>query len=209
MANTVKGTVATRKLAVLASDGVDGESFRLVREALLAAGASVQVIGPRLGTLETREGELVWIDQSLLTTSSVLFDAVYVPGGAESVGALLGDRDALDFVAEAYRHCKPISATSDGVRLLEASPGVLTSEPGDASEEDDKGNGHGNHDPGEGVVLSRARADARFVRSLIGAMGEHRFWNRARKNRLDAAASGDETRGRAPFPLAPRDAEPA
>jgi catalase len=64
--------------------------------------------------------EALLIDFSLLTASSVLFDAVYVPGGAQSVAALVGDRDAVEFVLEAYRHCKPIAATGDGAELLRA-----------------------------------------------------------------------------------------
>jgi catalase len=196
MANTVKGVVTTRRVAILAADGVDGESLGRIQDALLAAGARGFVVAPRLGTLETDDGDAVWIDHSLLTTASVLFDAVYVPGGADSVSALMTDRDALDFVAEAYRHCKPIAASSEGARLLEASPGVLPDSAGN-------GNGNGGDAAAEGVLVTSDAADAEFAWAFIAALGRHRFWDRSRRNRFGGALAGaDETRGRGPLPRA-------
>ena len=37
MANTVKDSAATRKVAILAADGVDGEAVAAMKQALLAA----------------------------------------------------------------------------------------------------------------------------------------------------------------------------
>jgi catalase len=196
MANTVKGIVATRRVAVLAADGVDGASLMRVKEALLFAGAQPQIVGPRLGSLETGDGDPVWIDHSLLTTSSVLFDAVYVPGGADSVAALMDDRDALDFVAEAYRHCKPIAASSDGVGLLRSIPGLQPAAAAGTGKGRRRGNGNGDELAEEGIVVSDGEADEDFLQAFLGALGEHRFWTRARRNRVGLASGGDETRGR-------------
>jgi hypothetical protein len=49
----------------------------------------------RLGYLAASEGGEFPIEYSLLTASSVLFDAIYVPGGEESVRALAAERDAV------------------------------------------------------------------------------------------------------------------
>ncbi len=106
------------------------------------------------------------------------------------------DRDALDFVTEAYRHCKPIAASSDGARLLEASPGVLPDSEGN-------GNGNGGDAAAEGVRVTSDAADAEFARAFIADLGRHRFWGRSRRNRFGGAYAGvDETRGRAPVPQA-------
>jgi len=205
MANSANGVVATRRVAILAADGVDGASVGRIQEALLAKGARGFVVAPRLGTLDTDDGDALMIDHSLLTTASVLFDAVYVPGGADSVAALMTDRDALDFVAEAYRHCKPIAASSDGARLLEASPGVL---PDSAGKGNGNGNGNGGDAAAEGVRVTSDGADAEFARAFIADLGRHRFWSRSRRNRFGGAYAGvDETRGRAPLPQA--EARPA
>jgi len=42
------------------------------------------------------------VDRSLLTVASVMYDAVFVPGGQAAVDALWGQGDARHFVAEAY-----------------------------------------------------------------------------------------------------------
>jgi catalase len=199
MANTVRGNAATRKVAILAADGVDGASVTAMKEALQFAGALPQVIGSRLGSLTAENGDALWIDHSLLTAHSVLFDAVYVPGGAASVAMLQGDRDAVEFVLEAFRHCKPIAASSEGVELLRACPGVVEER---RPARGRRGNGNENGDGafvGEGVLVAEGPATADFAQTFLAAVGEHRFWNRARKNRLDERAGGDETRGVAPL----------
>jgi len=193
MANTVKNSIATRKVAILAADGVDMVSLKRVKEALERGAASAKIVAPRLGTLQGEDGDELLIDFSLLTTSSVLFDAVYLPGGTRSVKALGADRDAIEFVTEAFRHCKAIVATSEGVELLRVCPGVLDAK--------SRGNGAGNGDAAaaEGVIVSREAADAMLIRRFLNAIAAHRFWNRARKNRL-GGATDDDTRGRAPIP---------
>jgi catalase len=181
MANTVKNLVATRKVAILASDGVDAASLRLVKEALEAGGAAGKIVAPRLGVLEADNGDELMIDFSLLTASSVLFDAVYVPGGAVSVAALIVERDAVEFVTEAFRHCKPIAATGEGVDLLRACPGVLSGSSESAA---------------QGVLASRDPASPAIAEQFLSAIAAHRFWDRPRKNRLGAQPDED-TRGRA------------
>ncbi|RYZ25817.1 MAG: catalase, partial [Sphingobacteriales bacterium] len=49
MANTIKESIETRKVAILAADGVDEGSLQTVKDALEAAGAVVEVIAPRQG----------------------------------------------------------------------------------------------------------------------------------------------------------------
>ena len=121
MANTRKEGIATRKVAILAGDGVDDVAVAGMKKALMAAGAQAKIVAPRLGTLTGIEGDQITIDCSFLTASSVLFDAIYIPGGEQSVGILKGDAKALIFVNEAYLHCKTIAATDAGVQLLLAA----------------------------------------------------------------------------------------
>ena len=59
-----------------------------MKKALTDAGAQAKLVAPRLGVLKSAKGAEVKVDFSLLTASSVLFDAVYVPGGEKSVKAL-------------------------------------------------------------------------------------------------------------------------
>ncbi|HYI12830.1 MAG TPA: catalase [Thermoanaerobaculia bacterium] len=185
MANTVKNTVATRRVAILASDGVDTASLKQVKDALEQSGAAAKIVAPRLGTLAGADGDRLLIDFSLLTTSSVLFDAVYVPGGTDSVNDLVAERDAIEFVTEAWRHCKPIAATGEGVELLRACPGVL--EPG-------SGKGDGSDASPLGVLTSSGPASPSLIQRFVEAIAQHRFWERSPKNK--ARGAGDDTRGR-------------
>ncbi|HEX7706600.1 MAG TPA: catalase [Thermoanaerobaculia bacterium] len=178
MENTPKDSIVTRKVALLAADGVNVGSVKRVKKALEDAGAMVKVVAPRLGTLKGDGGKLD-IDHSFLTTSSVLFDALYIPGGAKSIETLAGERDAIAFVTEAFRHCKPIAADGEGVELLRECPGLF---------------GSGGETP-EGVVTIENAADDAFARKFIDAIRQHRFWNRPRKNRVSMTPS-DDTRGR-------------
>ncbi|MDP9191035.1 MAG: catalase [Acidobacteriota bacterium] len=175
MANTIKNTIATRKVAVLAADGVDMASLKEMKDALELNGAAAKIVARRLGTLTGVDGDSILIDFSLLTASSVLFDAVYVPGGAASIATLSAERDAIEFVTEAYRHCKPIAATGEGVELLRASPGLL---------------GDGN----DNGVLTAGESSPTLIQRFIAALAAHRFWDRPRRNQMQGA--GDETRGR-------------
>jgi catalase len=206
MANTVKDTIATRRVAILAADGADADAIRLVREALIAGRAAPFVVAPHLGMLTLSNGEAIHIDQSLLTASSVLFDAVFVPGGAESASTLAEDRDAIEFVTDAFRHCKAIGATGEGAMLLRAIPGAVE------TAGDGKG---GDRLQAEGVILLENAAPAGrrrqisamdgFVGEFVRAIAAHRHWERMRKNRVTAPATGRETRGR---PLTPPEHRP-
>jgi catalase len=194
MADTVKDTARSRRISILVEDGVDAEALRSVRAVLLAEGALPVLVARRLGPLVDSEGGTHWVEQSLLTGSSVLFDAVYVPGGSGAF-ELASERDALDWVHEAYRHCKPIAATGEGVDLLRRCPGVL-----DGPQRGDGGDGgEGARDEG---LLASEEASEEFFAGFVAAIARHRFWERAGKNRLGAATGDRETRGYGIGPLA-------
>ena len=73
--NSKRGGIKTRKIAILAADGVDGRDLSSLKAALTAAGATAVVVGTRVGSLTTDKGKELKIDASLLNTGSVLYDA--------------------------------------------------------------------------------------------------------------------------------------
>ena len=111
-------SVETRKIAVLAADGVDADSLKEVLAALRARGAVCEVLAPHGGMLNGSTK----VDRPLPTMASVLYDAVLVAGGVDSLEALRVNGAAVRYVAEAYKHAKPIGALSDGVELLREAP---------------------------------------------------------------------------------------
>ncbi len=173
MANTVKSGIRTRRIAILAADGVDGGALSGIRKALEAAGAQPRIIAPRLGTLKTAEGHDVSIDSSFLTAGSVLFDAVFVPAGKSSFEALTAEPRAVAFVAEAYRHCKAIGATGEGRLLLHAA-GISTDDYGPTKK------GRKPSGPG-GVVIGRDAWTRGVAADFIQAVAQHRHWGRERQ----------------------------
>ena len=58
-ANTVKDTIKTRRIAILAADGVDGQSVADIKALAAANGAKAKVIAPHLGMLQVSGGPQV------------------------------------------------------------------------------------------------------------------------------------------------------
>ena len=185
MANTVKDGIATRKVAILAADGVDEAAVSGMKKALAAAGAQAKVVAPRLGILSGAKGAQVSIDFSLLTAASVLFDAVYVPGGEQSVEVLKGDAKALVFVDEAYLHCKTIAATDAGAELL------LAAHLGQDKAARSHAEGMRQSETkllitDEGIVTGRGAQMNQVASKFIKAMALHRHWDRELKDQVPA-----------------------
>jgi catalase len=113
--------IMTRKIAVLAAEGFAAAALNEVAAKLENAQAVVKIVAPHLGTIAGDDGSERTVDFSLLTGSSVLFDAVYVAGGSPCTETLALDPRALEFVAEAFKHCKSIAATGSASDVLVAA----------------------------------------------------------------------------------------
>ena len=132
--------------------------------------------------LKSSSGESIEVDKSYVTTASVLYDAVYIPGGKENVETLKMQGDAIHFVNEAFRHCKPLGATGEGVELLKAAnlPDIQFAGKESADKEipliSDKG------------VVTAVSAEDRsaFNESFTSAIAKHRHWDREKKEQVPA-----------------------
>jgi catalase len=114
------GGIRTRRIAVFVADGSDGGGVVRVRDALAAQGATVRVLGPRLGDFPA-DGITLAADATFENEPGVLFDALVLAGGSRAVKLLAGDGHVAEHVKDAYRHGKPILAFDEGARLLEAA----------------------------------------------------------------------------------------
>ncbi|CAN5132238.1 catalase HPII [soil metagenome] len=169
MLNNLVEFVSSRTIAFLAADGVDDDSLYSMKKAFEDEGATVKIVAPRSGTLTTADGKSIDIDDSFLTTSSVVFDAIYVPKGDKSVAALKEEGDAINFLNEAYMHCKPIAAQGTG-GLLERSYFY---------------NMMSKEELAEKGVLMQDNMDM-LSKDFITAVGKHRFWNREKAEDVPA-----------------------
>ncbi|WP_127132518.1 catalase [Pseudoflavitalea rhizosphaerae] len=174
MANTVKDSIKGRKIAILVADGVDSVAVESMLTTLQKEGAVGELIAPRFGLVQSAgKGELL-ADKSLLTTASVFYDAVFVPGGANSVAFLEADADAVHFLDEAYRHCKVIAADPDALQVLKATrfgrkfPEAVTADmPIEA-----------------GIILNSDRTQ--LEKQFITAVSQHRVWEREDERKVPA-----------------------
>jgi catalase len=173
-----KTTIKSRKIAVLAANGVAAAELSAMKRALLAQGAVFELISGALGALTADDGTQLDVDKSFLTAASVFYDAVYVPGGADSVEALGATGDAIHFVNEAFKHCKAIAASGAGVDLLRASSLADLAFAGDDGKEIASA---------AGVVTARSGASSgKLASAFVAAIAAHRHWDRVGKDSVPA-----------------------
>jgi catalase len=112
-AASIKG----RKVAVLVADGSDANHVRALMIDLKFKGALAHVIAKLAGMVQLSDGTSLKVDKPAPNAASVMYDAVYVPGGAGAAAvAALGL--AVHFVTEAYAHGKPIAGIGEGIDVL-------------------------------------------------------------------------------------------
>jgi catalase len=159
------GGIATRKIAIVLVDGVDQEPISELIEALDRAGAVTRLLGRRLGSVRSEEGEPLEIDATLENSPAVLFDALVLPGGSEGVDALCLDGRTLEFVKDQYRHCKTILALGGASKILTTAGIPLTLPSGEA-------------DPG--VLIEGQNGNEANPQGFIAAIARHRHVERDR-----------------------------
>ena len=173
MASSAVESVKGRKIAILAANGVNGESLQLMCKALEAVGAYVKIIAPICGNISSANRDSIKVDHSFPTVSSVMFDSVYIPGGTDSIKVLSTNSFAILFINETYKHGKPIAASDEGLLLMAKAAragGAINdtySEIGIAIAENDE-------------------VDDDFAQDFIALIGMHRFNERPD---LDAIAA--------------------
>ena len=161
-----------RKVAILAASGTDAAQVKAIQDALTAAGALSDVVGPHIGKLGG-EGSMLEATKTLANTASVLYDAVIVPGGADGVALLRKSGDARAFIDQAFKHGKPIAALVEGNDLFAATETArLIKGTGDLAM--------------YGVFVAKTGQPADTIAQFVAALAQHRFRNRKHAEQLAA-----------------------
>jgi catalase len=157
------GSIATRRIAILVADGVDGEGAQALHAGLAAQGAVPRYVGVRLGSVKTADGDNLEVEVTLESMPSVLFDAVAVLGGKDAVVELGNVGHALEFIKDQYRHAKPILALGEGADLVEnaGAPAMLPS---------------GEPDPG--MLIAKHGRAREALPAFVKAIARHRHHER-------------------------------
>nr|WP_307476649.1 catalase [Cytobacillus purgationiresistens] len=164
--NTIK-TPKSRKVAILAESGYTHAEIETIVEQLKKDGIIPEIISSALGKIASEEGKELEVDKTFLTADSVLYDAVYVPGG-KHVDKLAANFDAIAFLAHAYKHFKPIGVVNEGIQFAKEA------------RIDDIPDTEGKVYTDEGIVAVQNSDDLTgFSKELINAITDHRHWGRA------------------------------
>jgi len=116
MKNTIKNTISGRVIGFIIANGAHVNAVNSLKTKLESQNARVDFIAPSLAPVKADNGTVYIPRHTLTNTASVCFDALYICGGEESCNELLNPENknsVLNFVNEAYRHCKAIYFGTD------------------------------------------------------------------------------------------------
>lgn len=154
--------IKTRRVAILIAPGIDGAMASSIYSALIDAGAVPRFVAAKLG--EVKAGKLgLHAEISIEAGPAALYDAMVVPDGVDGVAALLKDGNAIEFIKDQYRHCKPMLMMGAAATLLEKA-GIPLNLP---SEEKDP------------FIVGLDQPDAgKATKAFISAMTRHKEFDR-------------------------------
>ena len=111
-----------RKVAFIATDGVEQVEFTAPWNALRQAGADVTLLSDKTGEIQgmnhDEKGERFQVDALVAGASARDFDALVIPGGVANPDKLRTNKDAVNFVRDFMEADKPVAAICHGPWLL-------------------------------------------------------------------------------------------
>ena len=116
------GQLEGKRVAILATDGVEQVELVDVRKALDAAGARTDLVSPKADSVQAfkhhDKGDTFPVDVKLADATPSDYSALYLPGGVANPDALRMDQKAVQFVREFMAADKPVAAICHGAWLL-------------------------------------------------------------------------------------------
>jgi deglycase len=111
-----------RRVAILATDGVEQVELEVPRRALEDAGAITHLIAPAEGSIQAmnhdEKGARIPVDHVLADARPSAYDALLLPGGVANPDHLRMDQRAVQFVREFMLAEKPVAAICHAPWLL-------------------------------------------------------------------------------------------
>ncbi|HEY9622838.1 MAG TPA: type 1 glutamine amidotransferase domain-containing protein [Crinalium sp.] len=117
--------LANKKIAILATDGVEQVELTQPKQALEQAGAKTHVISPKSGNIQGfnhhDKADQIPVDLSLESANPNDYDALVLPGGVMNPDQLRTEPKAVQFVKSFFEAGKPVAAICHGPwTLIEA-----------------------------------------------------------------------------------------
>lgn len=154
------GSIKTRKVAILAANGVDAICVNALYDAILSQGGVPRLLSIKLGKVETAQGSALDAEATLETMPNVLFDAMVIADGERSIANLALDGRTVEFLRDQYRHCKPILVPRGASHLLQKA-GIETMLP------------DGNPDPGLIIAEDRLSDEIEMFLMTLAKPRDH------------------------------------
>src|SRR3954471_19745171 len=111
-----------KRVAILATDGVEQVELTEPRKALDQAGAKTVVVSPKSGKIKGWQhdhwGDEIPVDLPLESATAETFDALLLPGGVMNPDHLRQNKQAVNFVRRFFEAGKPVAAICHGPWLL-------------------------------------------------------------------------------------------
>ena len=113
------GKLDGKRIAILATDGVEEVELTRPRDAVTAEGARVDVVSIDDGELQAMNHDIepaskITIDLTAAQASPADYDALIMPGGTVNADKLRVDPDVQSFVREIFRAGKPVGVICHG-----------------------------------------------------------------------------------------------
>ena len=154
--------IRTRRVAIVLAEGADTRLATALHEGLTALGAVPRFLAVKLGMLRGSRGKLE-IEATLETMPAVLWDGMITLEATKP--ALSESGQAVEFLKDQYRHCKPILLLGKATALLEKLG--LPASTGDGPV------------GGDSALLTFAEgASSKALEAFVAALSRHRNFDR-------------------------------
>src|SRR4051794_10804759 len=126
------GKLDGKKIAILATDGVEQVELTEPRKALEEAGASTELLSLDAGEIQAfnhlDHGDKLPVDKKVSDASADDYDGLLIPGGVANGDFLRADEDAVSFTAAFAKAHKPIASICHGPWVL-VEAGIVKGRP--------------------------------------------------------------------------------
>ena len=111
-----------KRIAILATDGVEGIELTSPRDALEQAGATVELLAPQDGAIQlwdhAEKGGTLPVDRTVSEADPQQYDGLVLPGGVRNADHLRIDAPSVRFVTALVRRGVPVGVICHGAWIL-------------------------------------------------------------------------------------------
>ncbi len=109
----------SKKIAIIATDGVEQVELETPRQAVEEAGATTELLSLQTGEIQAMNGDIepaskFKVDKAIGDASAADYDGLILPGGTVNADRLRMDGDVISFVQEFFKSGNPVGVICHG-----------------------------------------------------------------------------------------------